>query len=416
MSVSARSGGTSGFDVEYFDGPDLQGAPVRTAVATKSELGFFGPRNRWVDYDSFSLRMTGRHRFERSGLHTFTASAFGRMRVWFDGELVADLWDQPDEAGDDWVGPRQQHTWEHDAGQGDAVDIVIEYGSVPGRRWRSVRLGCGAPGAADPMADAVAVARDSDVAVVVVGLGSERESEGTDRPDMRLPGDQNRLVAEIATVQPNTIVVVAAGSPIEMPWLDDVAAVLYAWYGGQESGHALADVLLGREDPGGRLPVTFPVTARLHPGMLNYPGDGGVVRYGEGPLVGYRGFDRMQLTPLFEFGHGLSFTSFTLESADVEASDGVVAFRATVTNTGERPGTEVVQVYAVDGEERKLAWFQKIRLESSESRTVEGTIDPQLLRRWDVASGGWVPHDIEALEIRGSFGRTRVAIDRRREH
>ena len=161
----------------------------------------------------------------------------------------------------------------------------------------------------DPIAEAVAAATEADVAVIVAGLGADWESEGFDRPDLSLPQDQNTMIAAVAAAQPNTVVVLTAGSAVEMPWIDDVSAVVQAWYGGQEIGAAVADVLLGVADPGGRLPVTFPATSRQHPGLLNYPGEAGQVHYGEGVYVGYRGYDQLGLEPLFGFGHGLSYTS-----------------------------------------------------------------------------------------------------------
>ena len=225
------------------------------------------------------------------------------------------------------------------------------------------------PAPADPIADAVAVAEDCDLAVVVVGLTPEWESEGFDRPDLLLPGRQNELVHAVTAVQPNTVVIVVAGAAVEMPWCNDVGAILHVWYGGQEIGHAVADVLYGAVDPGGRLPVTFPHDSRQHPGLLNYPGEAGVVRYGEGVYVGYRGFDRLGLTPLFPFGHGLSYASFRLAHVEAEVTPDQLVVGVQVENTAERPGTEVVQVFALDvaGIDRKLVGFQKLKIPAHEA-------------------------------------------------
>lgn len=397
----------SGLRVEYFDGRDLEGDPVRSATARKSFLGFFGPGDRWVDYSDFSLRMSGIFTARRDGVHVFTAAADAKLRVLCDGEVVVGAWEPPRPGSDEW-GPDEvdRHTWELDLAEGDPVELVVEYGSAPEARWRFVSLGCVTPGPVDPIADAVELARASDVAVVVVGLGHEWESEGFDRPDMRLPGEQDRLVAEVAAVQPHTVVVVAAGSPIEMPWLDDVAAVVQAWYGGQETGHAIADVLFGAAEPGGRLPVTFPETARRHPGMLNYPGEGGAVRYGEGLSVGYRGFDRMQLAPQFEFGHGLSYTTFEAGAVDVTRDDDRMTLSVEVSNVGERAGAEVVMVWATGlGVDRKLVAFMKVRLGAGASEPVELEIDPKLLRVWDPSTSEWVDVAPSGLIVSGTFGR-----------
>ena len=407
--------GDPGLWVEYFDGPDLEGEPVRSVPARKSFLGFFGPGNKWVDYSSYSLRMSGTFTAQQSGDHVFTAAADAKLRVWCDGEVVVDAWDTPEPASDAW-GPEDvdRHSWQVDLEAGESLELVVEYGSVPDAIWRFVSLGCVMPGPDDPISDAVALARDSDVAVVVVGLGQEWESEGFDRPDMRLPGEQDRLVAAVAAVQPKTIVVVAAGSPIEMPWLDDVAAVVHAWYGGQETGHAIADVLFGAAEPGGRLPVTFPETARRHPGMLNYPGEAGTVRYGERLYVGYLGFDRMQMAPHFEFGHGLSYTTFEADAVGVSDLDGPMTVTVALTNTGDRAGSEVVLVWATGlGVERKLVAFRKVRMSAGASEAVELEIDPKLLRVWDPSGSDWVDAQPTGLIVSGTFGRRMIELESR---
>lgn len=398
--------GAPGFLVQYFTGTALTGDPVRVAATRSSHFGFFGVGNRWVDYDDFSLRMSGAYRATASGVHRFGVEAIGRLRVWVDQTLVVDAW-HSDRESDPEAEQVAHHEWDAELVEGQPVTVVLEYASIPGVVWRSVELGCRPPRPQDPVADAVAVAQDADIAVVVVGLGGQWESEGFDRPDMTLPGEQNRLVTEVAAVQPNTVVLVAAGSPIEMPWIDDVAAVVYLWYGGQEIGHAVADVLLGHEDPGGRLPVTFPVIATQHPGMFNYPGEAGVVRYGEGVYVGYRGFDQLGLRPLFEFGHGLSYTRF--EARDVRAArrDGTWTVSLTVSNAGDRPGSETVLVYAlgIGGVHRRLVGYAKVALDPGGERQLHLDVDPSRLRRWDPVAGRWAAEEPSAFAVAGTFGR-----------
>ena len=255
-----------GFLAEYFVGPACAGDPVRTLATAKSFLVFLGNGDEWVDHDAFSLRLSGRFIAAESGRHVFAVSAGGRVRVRAGGGVVVDSWDG------NAAEPQQ---WEADLATGEELDLVVEYASRPEDRMRWIKLGCRPPGPVDPIGTARELAVDSDVAVVVVGLTPEWESEGFDRPDLTLPGEQDRLVAEVAAAQPNTVVVMVAGSAVEMPWLDRTGAMLQAWYGGQEVGTAVADVLFGHADPGGRLPVTFPPHSRQHPGLLNYPGEAG---------------------------------------------------------------------------------------------------------------------------------------------
>jgi beta-glucosidase len=266
-------------------------------------------------------------------------------------------------------------------------------------------LGCEPPRAGDSIAAASALAAGAEVAVVVAGLTPDWESEGFDRRDMRLPGEQDQLIAEVAAAQPNTVVVVVAGSAVAMPWRDDVAAIVHAWYGGQEIGHAVADVLLGEAEPGGRLPVTLPTDSRQHPGLLNYPGEAGEVHYGEGVYVGYRGYDKLGLRPAFPFGHGMSYTTFAVEGlAATRGEDGLVV-TGTLVNTGGRQGSEVIKVYAgIAGVERRLVGYQKLAVEAGQSTPFRVAAGRDRLRWWDPGLPGWADPEGELkLGVEGTF-------------
>ncbi|MET0419896.1 MAG: glycoside hydrolase family 3 C-terminal domain-containing protein, partial [Actinoplanes sp.] len=245
--------------------------------------------------------------------------------------------------------------------------------------------------------EAVRMAAESDVAVVVVGTTEQVESEGFDRTSLALPGRQDELVARVAAANPRTIVVVNAGSPVLMPWAEDVAAILLTWFGGQEAGAALADVLLGVAEPGGRLPTTWPRAEEDCPVLAIEPRDG-VVAYEEGVFVGYRGWLRSGVAPLYAFGHGLGYTSWQYDEIAVNASEAVV----TLTNTGARSGREVVQIYIgaspVDPErpERWLAGFENVEAHPGETVTVRIPLPERAFEIWD---GGWrrVPGDYRII-------------------
>ena len=195
-----------------------------------------------------------------------------------------------------------------------------------------------------------------------------------------------------------------------MPWVNDVSAVLEAWYGGQEVGHAVADVLLGAE-PGGRLPVVFPLDSTQHPGLLNFPGDDGRLRYGEGVHVGQRAFDKLGLQPLFPMGHGLSYTTFSAVVADHGTTSAGVSLDVEVTNTGQRSGSEVLQVYAHDvgGVVRRLVDFTKVTLAPAEVRPVRLDLPWERFRTWNPAEAGWSdPAGQIRLSVRGTFGDLQV--------
>ncbi len=255
--------------------------------------------------------------------------------------------------------------------------------------------------AAKAREEAVALAARSDAAVILVGYSSRLESEGFDRASMDLPAGQDDLIEAVAAANKNTVVVVAAGAPIAMTrWSDRVPAVLYAWYGGQEVGHAVGDLLFGMAAPSGKLPVTFPRRIEDSTAYGHYPGENLHVEYEEGIFVGYRGFDRKKVEPLFPFGHGLSYTTFeyaglTVSPANVKA-DGKVDVGVQVRNTGSRAGAEVVQVYVHDVEsslprpEKELKAFGRVMLQPGESRALTFTLDRSALQFFDPAKGDWV--------------------------
>jgi beta-glucosidase len=248
---------------------------------------------------------------------------------------------------------------------------------------------------------AVALAAKSDVAVVVVGYAPQLESEGFDRSSMDLPKGQDELIEAVAAANRATIVVVVAGAPVTMTrWVQKVSAVLYAWYGGQELGNAVGDLLFGVVDPSGKLPVTFPRRIEDSTAHGNYPGQALRVRYAEGIYVGYRGFDRKKLEPLFPFGHGLSYTKFEyrglkLDRANPKVGDHV-SLSLEVKNVGSRAGTDVVQLYlrdaesSVDRPEKELKGFRRVFLQPGQTQQVTFTLDRAAMSFFDPKEQAWV--------------------------
>jgi len=249
--------------------------------------------------------------------------------------------------------------------------------------------------------EAVALAAGSDAAVVVVGYSSKLESEGFDRASLSLPAGQDELVQAVAGVNKNTVVVVAAGAPVSMsPWIGTVPAVLYAWYGGQEVGHAVGDLLFGIAVPSGKSPVTFPRRIEDSTAYGHYPGQDLHVEYGEGIFVGYRGFDRRKVEPLFPFGHGLSYTTFEysglkVSTPTVKAGD-TLEISMQVRNSGTRAGAEVVQLYLRDVEaslprpEKELKGFRRVVLQPGQAATLTFTLDKAALSFFDPRKRDWV--------------------------
>jgi beta-glucosidase len=327
------------------------------------------------------------------GEYGFELRGRGRMRLSVDGVVVVDGWERGERppTGTVTLDPATEH------------ELVAEYESPADPVWQTgFVLRVRPPWPEDPRQAAVDAASRADAAVVVVGLSREIDTEGRDRPHMNLPDGQNELVAAVAAANPRTIVVLNTGSPVTMPWINDVAAVMQLWYPGQEGGNALGDVLTGAAD-GGRLPCTFPVQVEDSPGYAGYPGHDGKLPYEEGVFVGHRGFEAANTKPLFAFGHGLSFTTFEYGPLTADRTGASV----TVTNTGTRVGTEVVQLYVSDVDAslprppKELKGFTRLRLAPGESAEARFAFDDRTFAFWN---NGWTvePGDFEILAASSS--------------
>jgi beta-glucosidase len=400
-----------GMQAVYYDNYDLEGDPIHSEVALKSELSWFGQEGYAFDLTRFSLRMSGRYTPSISGMHRFRLSGQGRFRLILDGERKIEYW--PDTSPltiEDGFQDDIYYDMELEASK--SYDLVVEYSCVRESQWRGVHLGAIPLLPDTAFEDAVALAKESDVAIVFAGLNLEWESEGFDRSDMRLPMQQDDLIERISRVNPNTVVVLTAGSPLEMPWIGDVSSVLQAWYLGQEVGNAIGDIIFGEVNPSGKLPQTFPVRLEDNPAYINYPGENGKVRYGEGIFVGYRYYDEKKIIPLFPFGYGLSYTTFEYSSLSVvrdKIKPGeILEVSVTVTNTGDRPGKEVVQVYVRDAQsrlirpEKELKGFRKIMLQPGESKVVDFKLTADHLAYYDPAISSWIAEKGEYEVLIGS--------------
>ena len=249
------------------------------------------------------------------------------------------------------------------------------------------------------IAEAVKTAKEASVAVVFIGITDAMESEGFDRADMNIPACQQKLLEEVIKVQPNTVVVVECGSAIEMPWIDGVRGVLYAYLGGEAVGPAVVDLLYGDKNPCGKLAETFPLRLEDNPSYLYYLGEGDRTEYREGVFVGYRYYDKKKMDVLFPFGHGLSYTQFqysglTLDKDAMRDTDTLTA-SVKVKNVGDRAGKEIVQLYVADDQStairpvKELKGFDKVELAPGEEKTVSFTLDKRAFAYYNVDIKDW---------------------------
>jgi beta-glucosidase len=375
---------------------------------------YFGYGVPDMDIDRFACRWTTTLTPPSGGEHRFGIMATGRARLTIDDQVVIDTFDGP-APPDLFAGGAPvevQGTASLEAGRPHTLEVLYGRERVASPPW--MQLGVEFDEASDAqLADAVARAQQADVAVVVVGTGPDGETEGYDRADLDLPGRQVELLTRVAEANPRTVVVVNAGAPVDLTWADRVPAIVWAGFGGQEMGHALADVLLGAADPGGRLPFTLPERLEDTPSHAHYPGPPGQLLYGEDLLMGYRGYDAAGTEPFRPFGFGHSYATFTWGDATVEPStdggagrdDHVFVVEVPVTNTSDRAGVEVVQLYvhdvqsSVERPPQELRAFAKLPIEPGATATARLALDRRAFAVWDPTTVDWVVEP-GAFEVR----------------
>ncbi|MFD0559621.1 beta-glucosidase [Stackebrandtia endophytica] len=379
---------------------------------------------RGLGADAASARLRARIHLSEPGRHWLGVGTVGTFTVRIDGRTVADG-DVP--AGHDVVLDSSVNAPPSHGGYVEITeprDVLLEADLQIIEAWGHGRFARAVmrhrePGADidQEIAEAVEAAVAADVAVVMVGTNSEIESEGFDRPDLDLPGRQDELIRQVCRANPNTIVVVNAGAPVLLPWLDEVSTVIWTWFPGQECGDALADVLFGRTEPSGRLPWTLPASHQQVPIPNAIPVDG-VVDYREGIHIGYRGYLKDDLVPAAPFGHGMGWTRWNYDDIDIHTSDTEVTASVTVSNVGPRHGHETVQAYLEfhgDGPERPARWlagFAVVDAAPGETTTASIRIPARAFQVWDPDSAGWqTPSGTYVLQVGRSVSDIRFTRD-----
>jgi beta-glucosidase len=389
---------------EYFDNEEWKGKPslVRVDAAINADWGPGGPEG-WNRVDHFSIRWTGTLTAPESGLYQLGTSSDDGSWLWLGGQLIVD------NGGIHGMSMKSKPV-ELKAGEPREIRIDMnEFGGGAGAilGWQKVE--------GDPIDVAVAKAKAADVALVFVGHTNSIETEGADRESLELPKNQVELVRAVAQANPRTVVVLNTGAPVLTDkWLGAVPALVETWFAGSETGNAVADVLFGDVNPGGRLPMTWPKRWEDAPAFGNYPGKDGKVAYAEGIFVGYRHYDTKKIEPQFAFGYGQSYTTFAYEGLEVAPVAGPprrVEVGFDVRNTGSRPGAEVAQIYvhdvasSVPRPEQGLKAFRRVVLKPGEKVRVRLTLDEAAFAFFDPAKKAWVVEPGE-FEVRvGSSSR-----------
>ena len=264
---------------------------------------------------------------------------------------------------------------------------------------------------------ATALAEKAEQVVICAGLNMDWEGEGADREHMRLPGHIDPLISSVAQVNPNVVVVLQSGTPVEMPWLENVATLMHAWYGGNETGNAIADALFGDVNPCGKLPLSFPIRVQDNPAFLNHRSEGGRTLYGEDVYIGYRWYESLQTKVAFPFGHGLSYTTFELSNLRVSTDAKILTVKLDLKNTGSLAGAEVVQVYvaqrhpSIRRPPKELKGFAKKFLESGEIARIQVDVPLKYAASyWDEGRDAWVMERGEYDVLVGTSSELRLGV------
>lgn len=364
-------------------------APDGTVLLREDRFGgFFNWATQpWMFQYSF-IRVSGIFTASADGEYQFGVGMVGNYKVTIGDQVHEGFIPMhSDDLGEFVLNPPSR-SFGHTLKKGEEVLLTWEYpqGSLP-IPIASFYIGFREPSRTqvEEIAAAASLAAESDVAIVFVGTTAEIESEGHDRTDISLPDGQDQLVSAVAKAAKRTIVVVNSGSPVEMPWFDEVDSVLFTYFGGQQMGNAIADVVFGAVNPAARTTTTWAKTMSDLP-VSNTTPTNGELHYSEGPFIGYRAWKKAKKKPLIPFGHGLSYSTFSTELLSADKS----VAKVRITNTGNREGAHVVQIYthlqSSETFEGRLAGFAKVLLKAGESKEVEVQLEPLAFKRF---RGGW---------------------------
>jgi beta-glucosidase len=388
----------NGFLVEYFNVTDNKNDFISSKVLRGSKFWIFegfakdiiGTEDRPDIFVKFSCTYVP----DISGEHAFEIFAIGKSKLIINNEEIIDNWTDP-LPGDAFFahGSSSKRGASH-LEKDKSYQIEIQYkfeGNFP-----AIYIGCQPPDKIDLLDEALNIAKEVDEVILLVGTNSDWETEGNDRVDFNLPGEQNTLIEKVLEINPNAIIVLNTGSPVDMPWVNKAKSILQSWYAGQEYGDALFEILTGLVNPSGKLPTTFPKRIKDTPAYSCYPGENLQMSYDEKLLIGYKWYDRKKIEPLFHFGHGLSYTNFEYSNLRISNSDkNNFTCSFNIENVGDISGFEISQCYIsfmnCDEDEpiKKLQGFDKTYINSGEIKKIEICLDSKSFSTWDIKNHQW---------------------------
>ena len=388
----------NGYLIEYFDHASNSKDPIHVEYGNGSKFWVFEGFAKDIiakqERPDIYVKFTCTYVPDISGFHDFELFAIGKSKLLIDDKLIVDNWSKVEQGDAFFAFASSPVKGRADLKKNQEHRIEIQYkfeGNFP-----AIYIGCKTPDKIDLFAQAKKIAEESEQTILVVGTNSDWETEGNDRTDLELPGNQNTLINAILEIDPNTILVLNTGSPIRMPWINKAKAVLQCWYPGQEFGNALFDVVMGDTNPSGRLPTSFPKRLEDTPAFKFYPGEDLQMNYEEDLLVGYKWYQRQNIDTLYPFGYGLSYTSFEYSELSIsEINDCTYKCTFNIKNTGNVDGSEVAQCYVgLDSTYsnepiKSLQGFDKVFIESGQEKTIEIILNKRNFAQWDIKTKNW---------------------------
>lgn len=356
----------------------------------------------------YYLELEGTFTPEISAEYEFSLSLCGTGKLYVDSKMIVDN-ETHQVFGDSFFGAgTREEVGTASMEKGKTYTVLLQFGTGPTMTFRTPGatafgaggLRIGAALQTEPereLEKAVALAKEVDQVVLCMGLNADWESEGYDRSHMDLPPYSDELVRRVCEANPKTVVVIQSGTPVTMPWVSQCNALVQAWYGGNETGNAIADVLFGNVNPSGKLPISFPIRNEDNPAFLNYASERGRTLYGEDIYIGYRFYEKTKKDVAFPFGHGLSYTTFDLKGLSVADMGEDIVVSLSVSNIGSVDGAAVVQVYvsqqnpSISRPPKELKGFTKVHLKAGKMQHVNVTISKKYAASfWDEDRDAWI--------------------------
>lgn len=399
-----------GIKGDYYSNRDLKGQPTYSCTDNLINFswGWANPKPG-ISKHNYSVGWTGQILPPATGDYKIGISAAEcGYRLYINGKLEIDEWatGSKDNFEANFLSSNKNVTIHLE--EGKPADVKVEFWKRMNRNF--IRLEWEMPGN-NSLDLAVNAAKNADAVLVFAGLSNFFEGGNNDRKDIAMPGDQDKLIAEIAKVNPNVVVVLINGSPVAMPWINNVKGIIEAFYPGQEGGNAIANILFGKVNPSGKLPETFPVKLSDTPAYGNFPGVNNQVNYAEGIYVGYRYYDAKSIEPLFPFGFGLSYSQFEYSNLKIRKLAQKTELNFQIRNTGKMDGAEVAQLYIHDikcSEDRpvkELKSFEKVFLKAGETKTISMTLDNSEFEMFSKTQNKWLIEKGEFEVLIGSSSR-----------